>query len=80
MKKEYLIILLLVLCMYILFQPRKEYSTTFFQIDSCLDRGYCWDYYRNRSEENDQGYCVRNSQECKERLGIWDNSSKYCKI
>lgn len=47
-------------------------------IDSCLDRGYCWDYIRNRCEEKDQGFCVRDEQDCKDRHGKWLYDKKYC--
>ena len=50
------------------------------KVDSCLDRGGCWDYIRHRCEMNDQGYCERNEQECIDRKGIWDEDKKYCQL
>lgn len=49
-------------------------------IDSCLDRGYCWDYIRNRCEEKDQGFCVKNEQDCIDKNGKWLENTKYCKL
>ena len=50
------------------------------KIDGCLDRGYCWDSIRNRCEEFDQGYCVRDEQDCQVKKGIWDLDKQYCKF
>ena len=47
-------------------------------IDSCLDKGYCWDYIRNRCEEKDQGFCVKSKQDCISRHGKWQENIKYC--
>ena len=47
-------------------------------IDSCLDRGYCWDYIRNRCEEKDQGFCVKSKQDCIDRHGKWQEDIQYC--
>ena len=47
-------------------------------IDSSLDKGYCWDYIRNRCEEKDQGFCVKSEQDCKDRHGKWLEHKKYC--
>ena len=55
-------------------------STYNYDIDSCLDKGYCWDYTRNRCEEKDQGFCVRNEQDCMDRHGKWLEDKKYCKL
>lgn len=49
-------------------------------IDSCLDKGYCWDYIRNRCEEKDQGFCVKNEQDCIGRHGKWLNDKNYCSL
>ena len=47
-------------------------------IDFCLDRGYCWDYTRNRCEEKDQGFCIKDEQDCIDRNGKWQEDKKYC--
>lgn len=47
-------------------------------IDACLDRGYCWDYIRNRCEEKDQGFCVKSKQDCLDRHGKWQEDKFYC--
>jgi len=49
-------------------------------IDSCLDRGYCWDYIRNRCEEKDQGFCVKSEQDCIDKHGKWLENKKYCSL
>lgn len=49
-------------------------------IDSCLDKGYCWDYIRNRCEEKDQGFCVKNEQDCIDRHGKWLDDKNYCSL
>jgi len=41
------------------------------QIDSRLDHWGCWDYHRHRCETKDNGYCIRTSEDCTERKGIW---------
>ena len=56
----------------------KEQIRIFLAIDGCLDDGGCWDYIRNRCEINDQGYCVRNEQDCINRKGLWQKDTKYC--
>ena len=48
------------------------------QIDSCVDKGYCWDYIRNKCEKSNQGLCIKNSQECTERKGYWEKEKQYC--
>ena len=53
---------------------------SFIEIDSCLDRGGCWDYIRHRCEMDDQGYCERNEKECIERHGLWEEDKKYCNL
>ena len=53
-------------------------NTNLSNIDSCLDKGYCWDYIRNRCEEKDQGFCVKSEQECKDKHGKWLYDKKYC--
>ena len=53
-------------------------NTNLSNIDSCLDRGYCWDYIRNRCEEKEQGFCVRDVQDCTDRHGKWLENKKYC--
>ena len=49
-------------------------------IDSCLDKGHCWDYIRNRCEKKDQGFCVKNEQDCVDRHGKWLDDKKYCSL
>lgn len=53
-------------------------NTELSKIDSCLDKGYCWDFIRNRCEENDQGFCVKSKQDCIDRHGKWQEDSQYC--
>ena len=53
-------------------------NTNWSKIDSCLDKGYCWDYIRNRCEEKDQGFCVKNEKNCTDRHGKWLEDKKYC--
>lgn len=48
------------------------------EIDFCLDRGYCWDYIRNRCEEQNQGFCVKSEQDCLDRNGKWQKDKQYC--
>ena len=55
-------------------------STYNSDIDSCLDKGYCWDYIRNRCEEKDQGFCVKNEQDCIDRHGKWLDDKNYCSL
>lgn len=53
-------------------------NTKFSQIDSCLNRGYCWDYTRNRCEKKDQGFCIKSEKDCVDRQGKWQENKKYC--
>jgi len=46
-------------------------NSEFMQIDSRLDHWGCWDYHRHRCETKDNGYCIRTSEDCTERKGIW---------
>lgn len=50
------------------------------EIEACLDRGYCWDYIRNKCEKNDQGFCFKNKQECNDRNGYWKEDKQYCEL
>ena len=73
----YIIIALLLLFLFF------EYilsNTNWSNIDSCLDKGYCWDYIRNQCEEKDQGFCVKNEQDCIDRHGKWLADKKYCSL
>ena len=49
-------------------------------MDFCLDKGYCWDYIRNRCEEKDQGFCVKSEQDCIDKHGKWLENKKYCSL
>jgi len=50
-------------------------------VDFCLDRSGCWDYVRNRCELKDQGFCVKDKNDCEiERGGNWDENTKYCDL
>ncbi len=55
-------------------------NTDWSKIDSCLDKGYCWDYIRERCEEKDQGFCVKSEQDCIDRNGKWLEDKKYCAL
>ncbi len=53
----------------------------FFEIDTCLNKGGCWDYHRNKCEAKNQSYCIRNRTECENKFnGVWFEEDKYCKI
>jgi len=53
----------------------------FDNIDFCMDKGGCWDYYRNKCEMYDQGNCVKDRQDCVENFkGEWKEENKYCQI
>lgn len=53
----YLILTIFIL----LFWLFKEYSLStnieYFNVDSCLDKGYCWNYTQNQCEQKDQIHC-----------------------
>ena len=55
-------------------------SNRWAQIDNCLDKGYCWDYIRNRCEKSDLGFCVKNKKECNDKDGYWIEDKLYCKF
>ena len=76
MKKIFLHILFTIIFLIVIFRPIGK--TKNFEIDSCLDRGYCWDYIRNKCEKSNQGLCIKDSQECTERKGRWEKEKQYC--
>lgn len=71
------IIFLLISCIFfiVIFDQSKTSK-----VDICLDKGYCWDYIRNKCEQNDQGFCFKNKQECNDRNGNWEEDEQYCKL
>ena len=56
----------------------KEKAKLFYDTDCCLDAGGCWDNIRHRCEKKDQGFCVRNENDCIKRNGVWQEDKKYC--
>ncbi len=81
MKKNILIfILLTIICgSYMCIRNNRYVKNN--NIDSCLDRGGCWDYIRKKCEMNNQGFCVKNSKDCKNLWnGFWNEKEQYCVI
>lgn len=78
MKKFFMYIFFIIVFIIVIFRPIGK--TRISDIDSCLDKGYCWDYIRNRCEQNNQGFCIKNSQECFDRNGLWEKEKQYCRF
>ena len=79
LNKNILMLLFLILQFgFIFFSLKLPSINKINQIDSCLDRGYCWDYIRNKCEKSNQGFCIKNSQECIDRNGLWEKEKQYC--
>lgn len=72
----FIVIFLLGTILWVKNVEKSEWS----QVDTCLDHGYCWDYIRNRCEEIDQGFCVKNGLDCNDKGGKWNSEKQYCKF
>lgn len=54
----YLILTIFIFILFLLFKENSLSSNTkYFDIDFCLDKGYCWNYTQNHCEQKEQIHC-----------------------
>jgi membrane-bound ClpP family serine protease len=78
-KNSYILLMLsIILFIYSMIMPSFSFCMKSF---SCVSNGGCWDYNRNKCEMKEQGYCVRNQEDCTIKWkGVWDDGEQFCII